>query len=65
MKHYLIVNYFYKIYRNKRIKVNALVRYFAHLCWPCLNDMYSQNVNVLMENVVDKNRFNTEMGAWF
>ena len=52
-------------YRKKRIKVNVLVRYFAHLCWPCSNDMYSQNVNVLMKNVVDKNRFDTEMGAWY
>ena len=53
------------VYRNKRIKVIALVRYFAHLCWPCSNDMYSQNVNVLMKNVVDKNRFDTEMGACY
>mgnify|MGYP003691370793 CR=1 FL=1 len=52
-------------YRKKRIKVNALVIYFAHLCWPCSNDMYSQNVNVLMKNVVDKIRFDTEMGAWY
>ena len=57
MKHYF--------YRNKHIKVNALVRYFAHLCWPCSNDMYSQNVNVLMKNIVDKNRFDTDMGAWY
>ena len=48
-----------------RIKVNALVRYFADLCWPCSNDVYSQIVNVLMKNVADKNRFDTEMGAWY
>ena len=53
------------IYRNKGFKVTALVRYFAQLCWPWLNDMHSQNVNVLMKNVVDKNRFNTEMEAWY
>ena len=47
------------------IEINALVRHFAHLCWPCSNDMFSQNVNVLMKNVVDKNRFDTEMGAWY
>ena len=54
-------------YRIKRIKVNAPVRYFdhLHLCWPCSNDMYSQNVNVLMKNVVDKNRVDTEMRAWY
>ena len=52
-------------YRNKRIKVNALVRHFAHLCCLCSNDTFSQNVNVLMKNVVDKNRFDTEMEAWY
>ena len=50
MKHYFI-----------EINDNDLLRYFAHLCWPCSNDMYSRNVNVLMKNVVDKNRFNREM----
>ena len=52
-------------YRNKRIKVIALVRYVALLCWPCSNDMYSPNVNLLMKNVIDKNSFNTKMGAWY
>ena len=51
-------------YRIKRIEFNALVRYFAHLFLPCSNEMYSQNVNLLMKNVVDENRFDTEMGAW-
>ena len=36
------------------ILVTALARYFAHLCWPCSNDMHSQNVNVFLGNVLDK-----------
>ena len=32
---------------------------------PIYAGLYSQNVNVLMKNVVDKNRFDTEMGAWY
>ena len=56
-------------YRNKQYKVTALVRYFAHLCWSCSNDMLSQNVNVLIKNVVarrepDGNRLNTDIEAW-
>ena len=52
--------------RNKRIKVTALVRSFAHLCRcsvtdlpspfftlhrHCSNDMHSQNLTMLMKNV--------------
>ena len=56
--------------RNKRIKVTALVGYFAHLCWPCSNDMHSINVIVLMYSVgvklePDINRFNAEVDAWY
>ena len=32
---------------------------------PIYADMYSQNVNVSMKNVVDKNRFDNKMGAWY
>ena len=53
------------------IEINELKSlYFVHLCWACSNDMHSQNVIVFMKNVAAgagtiKNRFNTEMEAWY
>ena len=44
MKHYFI-----EINESKAL---LLLDIFAHLCWPCSNDMHSQNVNVLMKNLV-------------
>ena len=47
-------------------KSGCSVRYFAHLCWPCLNDTHSRNGKyVVAEQGPDKNRFNTEMEALY
>ena len=50
--------------------LNFVNVYLLFRCWPCPNDMHSQNVNVLMKKVVadagtKQKRFNTEMRAWY
>ena len=56
MKHYFI-----EINESKSMLLLDTLPIYAGL----VQKAFSQNVNVLMNNVVDKNRFDTEMGAWY
>ena len=59
MKHYFI-----EINESKSVLLlDILPIYAGFVQTTCMLKM--SNLNVLMKNVVDKNRFDTEMGAWY